>query len=128
MIEEKRDSLSPAQIDSISAIAYALGPLSLLGSAFVCACYLILKSKRTFGFQLVFLLSINDVFSQLRIIVQLFRIGATGDLVRSCFRGLGLQYRHRSFTSPTSPPLLSLHLSTTEPRAMCCAGIPDFIF
>lgn len=73
-----RSDLAPGEVTAVSTIAYVLGSLSFLGSAFIVACFLAFKSRRTFGFRLVVLLSLNDAASQFRIIVQALK-AALGD-------------------------------------------------
>lgn len=73
-----RSDLAPGEATAVNTIAYVLGSLSFLGSAFIVACFLAFKSRRTFGFRLVFLLSLNDAASQFRIIVQGLKV-ALGD-------------------------------------------------
>lgn len=72
-----RHQLSDGQTDVINTISYVLASLSLLGSLFICVCYVTFTKRRTFGFHLVFLLSINDVCSQFRVVVQFLRLSSS---------------------------------------------------
>lgn len=76
---------SPPQM---AALTWAMGIASVLsfgGSLFGCGCYIAFRHKRTFGLQLVFLLSLNDAASQVWIALQIARSFAKdSDLVRAC--------------------------------------------
>lgn len=65
---------STSQRRSLNIVLTIASTLSLCGSLFACACYIVFRHKRTFGLQLVFLMSVNDVFSQGWVALQLIRL------------------------------------------------------
>jgi hypothetical protein len=62
--------LTESQIESINTASTIISSTSLIGSTFIIACFLAYRHLRSFGFRLVFFLSITDVINQVFDLIQ----------------------------------------------------------